>query len=280
MDYKMLFQQPFEFLDAVEAAARAGASALMPHWRTLDASQVSEKALNDLVSAADYDSEQAILGEINRRFPTHNVLSEEAGWSGHTGDAPTWIIDPLDGTANFVHGVPQFAISAAVAVEDRVEFGVILDPLKDEVFRAARGHGVWWNGKPCRVSPRPGLAGAMLATGFPFRARHLLESYLAIFHDVFLRCKAIRRPGPGAAALDLAYTACGVFDGFFEFQLSPWDVAAGGLMVEEAGGVVSDMDGGEEYMSSGNILCGPRPIHRELLEIVQSHREGWAEHEG
>jgi myo-inositol-1(or 4)-monophosphatase len=273
----MPFQQPLEFLDTVEAAARAGARALMPHWRNLDDCQVSEKALNDLVSAADHDSETAILDEITRRFPAHNVLSEEAGWSGRPGDAPTWIIDPLDGTANFVHGVPQFAISAAVAVEDRVQFGVILDPLKGDVFRAARGHGVWWNGNPCRVSSRPGLGGAMLATGFPFRARHLLKSYLAIFHDVFLRCKAIRRPG--AAALDLAYTACGVFDGFFEFRLSPWDIAAGGLMVEEAGGTVTDMDGGPEYLSCGDLLCGPGGIHGELLEIVQRHREGWFGHE-
>jgi myo-inositol-1(or 4)-monophosphatase len=273
----MLFQQPLEFLDAVEAVARAGAQALMPHWRNLEAGQVSEKARNDLVSAADHASEQAILAAIGSRFPGHSVLSEEAGWSRRSGDEQTWIVDPLDGTANFVHGIPQFAISVAVAVSDRVEFGVILDPYKDDVFRAARGHGVWWNGQECRISQRPGLDGAMLATGFPFRARHLLEPYLAIFHDVFLACKAIRRPG--AAALDLAYTACGIFDGFFEFRLSPWDIAAGSLMVEEAGGVVSDMDGGADFMPTGDVLCGPRGVHGDLLEIVQRHRSSWAEHD-
>jgi myo-inositol-1(or 4)-monophosphatase len=270
----MLFQRPHEFLNTVEEVARAGAAALTPYWRALDKSQVTEKARNDLVSTADRASENAILVEINRRFPDHRVLSEEAGWSRRDHAGPTWIVDPLDGTANFVHGLAQFAVSVAVAVDDRVEFGVIIDPIKGDVFRAARGHGAWWNDTPCRVTDRMGLEGGLIATGFPFRARHLLDPYLEIFRDVFLRCKAIRRPG--AAALDLAYTGCGIFDGFFEFRLSPWDIAAGSLLVEEAGGIVTDMDGGSAYLTAGDVLCGPAGVHQELLEVVQSHREAWS----
>jgi myo-inositol-1(or 4)-monophosphatase len=270
----MLFQQPLKSLDTVEAVARAGAAALMPFWRALDDSQVTEKARNDLVTAADTAAEGAILAEIDRRFPSHRVLSEEAGWSRRSATGPTWIIDPLDGTANFVHGLPQFAVSVAVADSDTVELGVILDPLKGDVFRAARNHGAWWNGVRCSVSRCGGLQGALVATGFPFRARQLLDPYLAIFRDVFLRSKAIRRPG--AAALDLAYTACGIFDGFFEFKLSPWDVGAGSLMVTEAGGIVTDMDGTGNYLATGNVLCGSPGVHRDLLEIVQNHRDEWS----
>jgi myo-inositol-1(or 4)-monophosphatase len=269
----MLFHEPKAFLDAVEAIARIGAASLMEHWRSLKAEQVTQKARNDLVSAADHASEKAILAAIGERFPDHNVLSEETGWSRGSTEEPTWIVDPLDGTTNFVHGLPQFAISVAVAAQGVVESGVILDPVKDDVFRAARGHGMWWNGRRCGISDRAGLEGALLATGFPFKAHRLLDPYLAIFRDVFLRSKAIRRPG--AAALDLAYTACGIFDGFFEFKLSPWDVAAGTLMVEEAGGVVSDMDGGDSFMASGNVLCGTPGVHSELLEVVQAHRDQW-----
>jgi len=274
----LAFHPSIEFLDAVEAVARAGAEQLLRHWRRLDPSQVTEKAHNDLVSVADHASEAAILTEIGRRFPDHDVLSEEAGWSRRSGSGPTWIVDPLDGTTNFVHGMPHFAVSVAVAVEDRVQAGVIVDPVKGDLFRAARGLGVWWNGSRCSVSNRSGLSGALVATGFPFRAHRLLDPYLAIFRDVFLTCKAIRRPG--AAALDLAYTACGIVDGFFEFQLSPWDIAAGSLMVEEAGGTVTDMDGEDRFLSSGNVLCGPDGVRLELLEIVQRYRDAWADSAG
>jgi myo-inositol-1(or 4)-monophosphatase len=269
----VLFQNPEEFLAEVEAVARLGGERLMSHWRKLDTATITEKARNDLVSAADLASEEAILGAIGERFPEHRVLSEEAGWTGPTGTRPTWIVDPLDGTTNFIHGIPQFAISIGVAIEGRVEFGVILDPCKDDVFSAARGFGARWNGRPCRVSTRDGLDGALLATGFPFRAHELLDVYLAIFRDVFLRCKAIRRPG--AAALDLAYTACGLFDGFFEFQLSAWDIAAGSLLVEEAGGEISTMDGGEDYLDIGDVVCGTAGVHQELLRVVEPYREQW-----
>ncbi len=267
----MPFHEPEDFLDQVEAVARVGADALMPFWRALKPHEITEKSRNDLVTAADRAAEAAILGEIERRFPDHAVLAEESGWTRRDNDRPTWIVDPLDGTTNFVHGIPQFAVSVGVAVNDHVRYGVILDPVKNDVFRAARGLGATWNGRPCRVTSRDGLSGALVATGFPFKAHELLDTYLAIFREVFLRCKAIRRPG--AAALDLAYTACGLFDGFFEFRLSPWDLAAGSLLVEEAGGRVSDTDGGADFMATGDVLCGSPGVHSELLEVVLGVRD-------
>jgi myo-inositol-1(or 4)-monophosphatase len=269
----VVFHPTTELLDDIEAVARSGAEQLLEHWRALSPDQVDEKARNDHVTVADRASEAAILAEINRRFPDHRVLSEEAGWNDRSRGGPTWVVDPLDGTTNFVHGFPHFAVSVGFVVDDRAEAGVIIDPVKRDVFRAARGHGMWWNGVRSSVSQRKGLEGAMVATGFPFRAHRLLDPYLAVFRDIFLACKAIRRPG--AAALDLAYTACGIVDGFFEFQLSPWDIAAGAIMVEEAGGVISDMNGGDAYLSTGDVLCGTAGTHRDLLEIVQRHRTDW-----
>jgi myo-inositol-1(or 4)-monophosphatase len=269
----VLFPEPEAFLAEVETVARIGGTELMRYWRSLTPDQVSEKARNDLVSAADLASERAIVAAVAARFPEHRVLSEESGWSRRDDSGPAWIVDPLDGTTNFVHGIPQFAVSIGVAVADRVDFGVVLDPCKGDAFTAARGRGARWNGVPCRVSRQSGLAGSLLATGFPFKAHRLLDPYLAIFREVFLRCKAVRRPG--AAALDLAYTACGLFDGFFEFQLSPWDVAAGAVLIEEAGGVITDMEGGEAWLASGNVVCGPAGVHGELLAVVQEHRDAW-----
>jgi myo-inositol-1(or 4)-monophosphatase len=269
----VLFQDPVAFLGEVEQIAALGAEQLTRYWRGLAPDQITEKARNDLVSAADLASERAIVGAIHERFPDHNILSEEAGWSRSASDGPVWIIDPLDGTTNYVQGIPQFAVSVAVAIDGRIDFGVILDPCKNDLFSGARGLGARWNGKPCRISSRPGLGGSVLATGFPFKAHDLLDPYLEIFRDVFLSCKAIRRPG--AAALDLAYTACGLFDGFFEFQLSAWDVAAGAVLVEEAGGTITDMNGHQDYLSSGNVVCGPPGVHRELLQIIERHATAW-----
>ncbi|MEE4272980.1 MAG: inositol monophosphatase family protein [Thermoanaerobaculales bacterium] len=270
----MPFPDPEIMLDQVEAVARAGAEALMPYWRALEPHEITEKARNDLVTVADRAAEAAILGEIESRFPDHAVLAEESGWTRRAEDRPTWIVDPLDGTTNFVHGIAQFAVSIGVAIGDRIELGVIIDPIKGDVFRAGRGLGVNWNGRPQSVTGRPSLDGALLATGFPFRKNELLDAYLAIFKEVFPRCKGIRRPG--SAALDLAHTACGIFDGFFEFRLSPWDLAAGTLMVEEAGGIVTDMDGGPGYLTSGNIVCGARGVHADVLDVVRAKREMWA----
>lgn len=262
----MLFQEPLTFLDQVEAIAQLGAEKLIPRFRSLEADQISEKARNDLVSIADCESEAAILEAIVEAFPDHAVLSEEAGWHQRDASRPTWIVDPLDGTTNFIHGIAHFAVSIGVAYEDRMLFGLVLDPIKNDVFRGARGHGAWWNGERCSVSSRTALPGCLLATGFPFKAHDVLDRYLAIFREVFLNCKAIRRPG--SAALDLAYTAAGLFDGFFEFRLAPWDLAGGTLLVEEAGGRVAAIDGGSDIMAEGSVVCGPEGVVTELLEVM------------
>ena len=264
----MLFHEDPTVLDQVEAIARLGADALMPRFRSLEADQIDEKARNDLVTIADREAETAILEAITDRFPDHAVLSEEAGWHQRNPSRPTWIVDPLDGTTNFVHGLAHFAVSIGVAYQDQLLFGVVLDPVKNDIFRAAKGQGSWWNGQRCTVSPRSALPGCLLATGFPFKAHDVLDRYLAIFREVFLRCKAIRRPG--SAALDLAYTAAGLYDGFFEFRLAPWDLAGGALLVEEAGGTVRPIDGSADIMAEGSVVCGPAGVVEELLEIINS----------
>jgi len=271
----MAFPEAAELLETAVEAARAGAGRLMEHWRALDSSQVHEKARNDLVSVADRDSEEAVIATIRARYPGSRILAEETGTSGSAGpEGPAWIVDPLDGTTNFVHGFPHFAVSVAAVEGDRLLAGVVLDPVKEDLFAAALGAGASWNGTPCRVSRREGLGGAFLTTGFPFKAHRLLGPYLAIFHDLFLGAKAIRRPG--AAALDLAYVAAGIFDGFFEFQLSPWDIAAGALLVQEAGGLVTDMEGGTAFLQTGDVIAGTPGVHREILEVVTAHRAEWS----
>ncbi len=261
-------------LETAVAAARTGGDVLMRYWRAMDPSQVAEKAPNDLVTEADRASERAILALIHEHFPSHAILAEESGLSGLKEEGrPVWIVDPLDGTTNFVHGVPHFAVSVGIAVDGAPVAGVILDPVKDDLFTAGSGAGARWNGKPCHVSTREGLAGALLTTGFPFKAHQLLDPYLAIFHDVFLRAKAIRRPG--AAALDLAYVACGIFDGFFEFQLSPWDLAAGAALIREAGGRITSMTGADDFLETGDVVAGPAGPHKELLQVIGRYQSQW-----
>ncbi|MEM7483352.1 MAG: inositol monophosphatase family protein [Acidobacteriota bacterium] len=264
-----------ELLQTALAAAEAGAEVVRGYFRAADL-EVREKAANDFVTAADTGSERAILEVVRGRFPDHRILAEEGGGAeecgkGSSGGASRrneveWIIDPLDGTTNFARGLPMFAISVACRRGGEMQVGVILEPLRREVFRGRRGGGAEWNGRPMRVSGAAGLAGAFLATGYPFKAHRALDAYLGVFREVFLQARAIRRCG--AAALDLAYTAAGVFDGFFEFRLAPWDLAAGTLLLEEAGGRVSDLDGGTRSLETGNIVAGNEAVQRELRHIV------------
>ncbi|MCG8459454.1 MAG: inositol monophosphatase, partial [Holophagales bacterium] len=261
-------------------------------WKTVSGDlDIREKKAHDLVSRADRESEEAILGVIRRSFPQHRILAEESGRSeplvpgteemgevGIGGDGESrgnelevgeWIVDPLDGTANYLQGLPVFCISIGYRVGPEVVVGVVLDPVGGNLFSATLGGGARWNGEPMRVSSATGLEGAFLATGYPFRARKALDLYLDLFRRLFFRSRGIRRCG--AAALDLAHTAAGVFDGFFEFRLSPWDLAAGVLLIREAGGVVSDLDGGSSFFSGGKILAGPEGLHQELLAEVRDH---------
>jgi len=257
-----------ELLAAALAAAHAGAGIVSRYFRSGDL-EVRRKGENDFVTRADRESEAAVISAIRERFPDHRVLAEEGGGAGLGHGVHEWLIDPLDGTTNFLQGLPVYCVSVACRRGEELLVGVIEDPEGHNLFSAVRGEGAFWNGRPMRTSGREGLEGAFLATGYPFRALSTLDIYLAIFRDVFRRAKAIRRCG--SAALDLAYTAAGVYDGFFEFRLSPWDIGAGALMVREAGGVLTDLDGGEGSFASGNVVAGGPAVQRELLEIVQRH---------
>jgi len=253
-----------EFVAIAASAAQLGGEVVRGYFRCLPPGDPSEKARNDWVTSADRASEEAIQGFLHAHTPGFGLLAEEGGAQGIEG--PHWVVDPLDGTLNFIRGFPHFAVSVALVDQGEVEVGVIYDPVRDELFTARRGGGAWCNGTALHVTGRPGLAGAFITTGFPFRVHHHLDVFLAVFREVFLRVAALRRPG--AASLDLAHTAAGIFDGFFEFCLSAWDIAAGALLVREAGGVVSDLDGGPDVLTHGNVVGASPGVHRELLEVI------------
>ncbi len=259
-------EQPQDLVAIATGAARGAAEILRRYFRS--GVEAQTKGRHDLVSRADHESEEHIIAAIRRRYPDHRILAEESGASAGDSDFE-WLIDPLDGTANFLQGLPVFCISIACRRGRQVVAAAVLDPLGDNLFTAARGAGARWNGQQMRVSSRRGLDGGFLATGYPFRARGALDLYLDVFRDVFLEVRSIRRCG--AAALDLAYTAAGVYDGFFEFRLSPWDFAAGSLLIEEAGGRITDLDGGDNYFASGNLVAGSPGLHNELLGVVGRH---------
>ena len=258
-----------ELLEGAEAAAAAGASRLEPYFRQ-SGLEASWKGRSDVVTRADRESEAAILGELRRRFPEHSILAEEGGASGGQSDYQ-WIVDPLDGTSNFLQGLPVYGVSVACRHRDQVVAGVILDPQGGNRFCAARGAGATWNGREMRVSDRPGLDGGFVATGYPFRSKGTLDLYLRVFREVFVSVRSIRRCG--AAALDLAYTAAGVYDGFFEFRLSAWDIAAGDVLIREAGGSITDLDGGGRHLDTGNVIAGGPAVHAELLAAVGRHAD-------
>lgn len=251
-------------------AARVGAQHLLRRFRDRSL-EVRFKGPHDLVSAADHESEAAIVGFLQKELPAHRILSEEAGMLGPADADYEWIVDPLDGTSNFLQGLPVWGVSVACREGSRMIAGAIFDPLGGNLFVASRGDGARWNDDAMRVSEKNGLPGAFLATGYPFRARGAVDTYLKIFRSVFLQARAIRRCG--AACLDLAYTAAGVYDGFFEFRLSAWDLAAGALLIEEAGGRVSDLDGSNDYLSRGNLVAGGPTVQADLLEAVREHAD-------
>lgn len=256
-------------LDAAVSAARAAGEILLASFGSLDPSWVEEKAKNDVVSRVDRESEALCRRILLDAFPADRFLGEESGLSGIDDTAPAWIVDPLDGTANFVRGFPHFAVSIArtsSGLLGPLEVGVVWDPFKKDLFAAEAGSGAYRNGVRMRIPPREGLDGASLATGFPFRHQSKIDLYLKAFREVFLRVRSLRRAG--SAALDLAYTAAGIFDGFFEFGLSPWDVAAGALLVTEAGGVVTDFDGAGSWRTRGNVVAGSPAVHAAALALL------------
>jgi myo-inositol-1(or 4)-monophosphatase len=249
---------------AIRAAREAG-KVIVREMDRVDTLEVTSKGLNDFVSDVDRRAEQAVIATVRRSYPDHAILGEESGLQG-TGDT-VWVVDPLDGTTNYLHGFPVFAVSVAVKHRGRVEHGVVYDPLRNELFTASRGSGAQLNSRRIRVTRRPGLEGALLGTGFPFRDLTHLDLYLAIFRELLTRTAGIRRAG--CAALDLAYVACGRLDGFWEFGLKEWDMAAGTLLIREAGGAVSDLEGGEDFLAKGEVAGGNLKVHGAMLEVIR-----------
>jgi myo-inositol-1(or 4)-monophosphatase len=229
--------------------------------------QVDNKGVIDLVTEVDRQSEAFLLGEIRRRFPGHRILAEESG-SQAGDDCCLWLIDPLDGTVNYAHGVPVFSVSIALQVDGALRLGVVFDPLRDECFSAENGKGAWLNREPIHVAQARELGTSLLVTGFPYDIRENPENNLDHYARFSLVTQGVRRLG--SAALDLSYVACGRFDGYWELRLSPWDVAAGALIAAEAGAVVSDVAGGPDYLPNADSILAANPlIHEQMMAILQ-----------
>ncbi|MBK5931085.1 inositol monophosphatase family protein [Halochromatium salexigens] len=258
---------------AVRAARQAGRIAVRSYERGGDL-RVNEKSRNDFVSEVDRACEAAIIDELRGKFPNHAILAEESGGSkGRDGsDEFQWIIDPLDGTTNYLHGFPQWSISIGLRYRGLMEQAVVYDPLREELFTASRGGGAMLNDRRIRVSDRRGLEGALIGTGIPFRDQSHLTSYLSMLAAMVRDTAGIRRPG--SAALDFAYVAAGRLDGFWELGLSPWDFAAGALLVAEAGGTVSDLAGGDRFFETCNLVAGSLKVHRAMIERLKPFRGG------
>ena len=252
---------------AVKAARKAG-NIINRATRDLDLLKVESKRQNDFVTEVDRAAEAAVIAVLREAYPNHSILAEESGASKGSQGEYEWVIDPLDGTTNFIHGVPQFAVSIGLRHKGIVTQAVIYDPAKNELFTATRGAGAYLNDKRMRVGKRDRINDALIGTGFPFSKIDLLERYIEMFRKVTLNCAGIRRPG--AAALDLAYVAAGRFDGFWEMGLAPWDMAAGTLLVQEAGGLVGDFSGESGFFESGEIVAGSPKVFAQLLALISS----------
>ena len=254
---------------AIKAARRAG-QIINRASNDLDLIQVTTKQPNDFVTEVDKAAEAAIIDTLRDAYPEYRILAEESGSSAGKGGGDSeyqWIIDPLDGTTNFIHGMPQYAVSIALAKAGVIEQAVIFDPNRNELFTASKGGGAFLNERRIRVSRRNKLQDSLIGTGFPYRMFDHIDTYLAIFKELAQKTAGQRRPG--AASLDLAYVACGRFDGFWEFGLSPWDMAAGALLISEAGGLVSDMRGEASYLETGNLIAGTPKVFAPLLNLIQ-----------
>jgi len=251
---------------AVKAARRAG-NLIHRSADKIDHLTITKKSHADFVSEVDSIAEQTIIQTLLEAYPDHAILAEESGTQGESEF--TWIIDPLDGTTNFLHGLPQFAVSIALRHKGIITQAVVYDPTKNELFTATRGRGAFLNDKRLRVTKRIHLADSLIGTGFPYTRFEHLDAYLAILKDLMQQTSGLRRPG--SASLDLAWLAAGRYDGFFETGLKPWDIAAGCLLITEAGGMVSDLSGNDTYLDSGHICAGSPEIHPQLLQVIAVH---------
>jgi myo-inositol-1(or 4)-monophosphatase len=255
-------------LNIAVRAARAAGTIIYRSMDKVDSLTIQNKAANDFVSDVDRQAEKAIIETIKKTYPDHAIKAEENGELEGNPDFQ-WIIDPLDGTTNFLHGFPQFAVSIAFQQSGRITQAVVYNPVNQELFTASRGEGAMLNDRRIRVSTRKGLEGALLGTGFPFKEQQHLDCYLDTFRALFPTTAGIRRPG--SAALDLAYVASGRLDGFWEIALNDWDMAAGVLLIKEAGGLVSDFSGGEDYLQTGNVVAGNPKVFKEILQTIRPH---------
>ena len=251
-------------LNVAVEAAHAAATIMRRQLQHVDAIPFERKARHDYVTEVDKACEEEIVRQIRKFYPDHAFLGEEGGPQGE-GEA-VWIVDPLDGTSNYMHGIPHFAVSIAQQVNGRTEHGVVYDVMRDEMFTASRGKGAYLNQKRIRAASRASLENAVVATAFPFRERGMLQAYARVFQAVFAKTEDFRRAG--TASLDLAYVAAGRLDAYYEIGLKPWDVAAGTLLVREAGGVVLDFVGNDNVEDSGTIVAEPYKLLTPLRQII------------
>ncbi|MCR9106529.1 MAG: inositol monophosphatase [Gammaproteobacteria bacterium] len=253
---------------ALRAARKAGEQ-IVRASDDIDRFEVKAKGVNNFVTEVDVAAEQEIIYQLRKAYPDHAILGEESGLTGSPEADYCWVVDPLDGTTNFIHGIPHFAISIACLYKGKLEHAVVLDPVRREEFVASRGRGAQLNGRRIRVGNKPSLEGALLGTGIPFKNHcdEQLTPYAESLRVLASRSAGIRRAG--AASLDLAYVAAGRLDAFWELGLSKWDIAAGALLIKEAGGLVADVDGSENYMASGNIVCGSPKCFKAVLQAVK-----------
>ncbi len=254
-----------EFLGTAFRAAMLAGEVIQANLGSISKSDIDVKQASDFVTRVDRESEEIIINTIRNKFPDHNFLAEES--LQETGQY-LWIIDPLDGTTNFIHQYPAFSVSIALKYEGEIILGVVYDPLRHELFTAEKGKGAYLNGKRFSSSSISSLTGSLIATGFPFRKKEVIDDYLTLFKNIFNQVSDIRRAG--SAAIDLAYVACGRCDGFFEIGLSPWDIAAGSILIQEAGGLITDFSGGNDYLLTGNIVASTALIHEKLLNEVKT----------
>ena len=260
-----LSMQPM--LNIAVRAARSAGELILRSTDSVSRLSVDQKGKNDYASEVDRMAEREIISIIKAAYPEHAILAEESG--KHKGNDFVWIIDPLDGTTNFLHGFPQYSVSIALKYKGKLEVGVVYDPLRDELFTAKRGGGAMLNSRRLRVTNQNSLKGALIGTGFPFKTDRDLDAYLGMFRALTTECAGIRRAG--SAALDLAYVAAGRMDGYWEIGVMEWDMAAGILLIKEAGGVVTDFSFNDNYLESGNVIVGSPKMHQLMYQLIEPH---------
>ncbi|MFN5046960.1 inositol monophosphatase family protein [Roseateles sp.] len=254
-------------LNVAIKAARAAGSIINRASLDLDILKINTKSPNDFVTEVDQAAENVIIETLLQAYPDHGILAEESGRAhGNKHSDYVWIIDPLDGTTNFIHGFPVYAVSIALAFRGKIEQAVVYDPCRNDLFYATKGRGAFLNDKRLRVSKRTRMSDALIGTGFPFRRGDNFKRYMKMFEEVMTQCAGLRRPG--AAALDLCYVAAGYYDAFFETGLNPWDVAAGSLIITEAGGLIGNFTGEADFLNQREVVAGSPKIYGQLVQIL------------